>query len=146
MPSIASRDSLTHLAGLPWINCHRDFSVETRDTSSCLGPRTRIRTSKRVHLPGRSLRNACRLIVHISELIDILFPGNFVVNERDSAVRLSCLGTIRHARDDWGNLHIRVLANSCGSLPVRSLARSLARSPDSCRLFPVSLHGERVHG
>lgn len=77
-------------------------------------------------------------------------PDNFDVNERPTPApfRLSCHGTIRHARDGRGELRVRVPANSCGILPFVQAVRSvaLARSPGSCRLFPVSLHGEPFTG
>lgn len=39
---------LTHLAELSWTNCYQDFNIETRDTSSSLSLRTRIKKSRRV--------------------------------------------------------------------------------------------------
>lgn len=58
----------------------------------------------------------------------ILSPGNFVVNERDSAVRLSCLGTIRATREMVKASFTTVSSRILADLPVRSLARSFARS------------------
>jgi len=42
------KNFLTHLAELSWTNCHQDFNIETRDTSSSLSLRTRIKKSRRV--------------------------------------------------------------------------------------------------